>query len=42
MLEGILLASTGLLALVTLLPLCRYRAWWIRVWEFPRLQLGAL
>lgn len=42
MLEGILLASTGLLALVTLLPLCRYRVWWIRVWEFPRLQLGAL
>ena len=42
MLEGILLASTGLPALVTLLPLCRYRVWWIRVWEFPRLQLGAL
>lgn len=42
MLEGILLASTGLFAFVTLLPLWRHRAWWVRVWEFPRLQLATL
>ena len=42
MIEGILLLTTGLFVLVTLLPLWRHRAWWVRVWEFPRLQLGAL
>ena len=30
--------ATGFLALVTLLPLCRYEAWWIRGQDFPRLQ----
>lgn len=40
--EGILLIATGVLITVTLLPLWRRRAWWVRVWEFPRLQLGAL
>jgi len=42
MLEGILLVTTGFFVLVTLLPLWRHRAWWVRVWEFPRLQLGTL
>ncbi len=42
MIEGILLLATGLFVLATLLPLWRHRAWWVRVWEFPRLQLGAL
>ncbi|AFM33474.1 hypothetical protein A458_11185 [Stutzerimonas stutzeri CCUG 29243] len=42
MIEGVLLLTTGLFVLVTLLPLWRHRAWWVRVWEFPRLQLGAL
>lgn len=30
---------TLLLVLVTLAPLSRHPAWWIRVWDFPRLQL---
>lgn len=42
MIEGILLVATGLMVVVTLLPLWRHPAWWVRVWEFPRLQLGAL
>ncbi len=31
---------TGVLALVTVLPLSRNPVWWIRGWEFPRIQLG--
>lgn len=42
MIEGILLVATGFFVLVTLLPLWRHHAWWVRVWEFPRLQLGTL
>ena len=30
---------TLLLLLVTLLPLSRHPAWWVRVWDFPRVQL---
>lgn len=33
---------TGLLAFLTLLPLSRHEAWWVRVWDFPRLQLATL
>src|SRR5690606_37761409 len=33
---------TGLLVLLTLLPLSRHTAWWVRVWDFPRLQLATL
>jgi endonuclease/exonuclease/phosphatase (EEP) superfamily protein YafD len=33
------LATLGLLALVTLLPLVPSGAWWVRVWDFPRLQI---
>jgi len=36
---GLLLGSAGLLA--TLLPLLRQTAWWIRVFDFPRLQIVA-
>jgi endonuclease/exonuclease/phosphatase (EEP) superfamily protein YafD len=38
------LISSGLLFLVivTLLPLWRHPAWWVRGWDFPRLQLAAL
>ena len=36
---GLLLGALGLL--VTLLPLLRYPAWWIRVCDFPRLQAVA-
>lgn len=42
MIEGTLLLTTGFLLLVTLLPLWRQRSWWVRIWEFPRLQLAVL
>lgn len=31
---------TGLLVGLTLLPLSRHPAWWVRAWDFPRLQLA--
>lgn len=31
---------TGLLLVVTLLPVLRNEAWWVRGWDFPRLQLA--
>jgi endonuclease/exonuclease/phosphatase (EEP) superfamily protein YafD len=31
---------TLLIALVTLLPLSRSKAWWVRTWDFPRLQIS--
>jgi len=34
----ILLFSTGILVVVTLLPLWRHEAWWVRSLDFPRLQ----
>ena len=33
---------TGLLILVTLLPIIHTNQWWIRIWDFPRLQIAAL
>lgn len=33
---------TGTLAALSLLPLWRHDAWWVRVWDFPRLQLATL
>lgn len=33
---------TGLLAVVTLLPLLSAKAWWIRGWDFPRLPVAVL
>lgn len=38
----ILCLLTGLLVVLTLLPLSRHAAWWVRVWDFPRLQLATL
>lgn len=32
---------TALLLLITLLPFSRHQAWWIRIADFPRLQLAA-
>ena len=32
----------GLLMLVTALPLVRSNEWWIRVWDFPRIQVAVL
>lgn len=39
---SLLTLLTGVLALLTLLPLSRQTAWWVRVWDFPRLQLATL
>lgn len=33
---------TGLLAVVTLLPLLPAKAWWVRGWDFPRLPVAVL
>lgn len=37
-----LVILTALIAVVTLLPLSRGKAWWIRGWDFPRAQIGTL
>jgi endonuclease/exonuclease/phosphatase (EEP) superfamily protein YafD len=38
-----LLAVLGLgCVVVTLLPLSRHEAWWVRAWDFPRLQIVAV
>jgi len=39
---GITATLTLLLALVTVAPMSKHPAWWIRVWDFPRLQILAL
>lgn len=35
-----LLTATLVLAVLTFLPVLRFEAWWIRLWDFPRLQLA--
>ena len=40
--EGILLAATGLLVVLTFLPLWKNPVWWVRGLDFPRLQLCVL
>lgn len=40
--EGILLALTALMVLLTFLPLWKNPAWWVRCLDFPRLQLSVL
>lgn len=42
MLFWILVVLTGLLALASLVSTIRHEAWWIRVLDFPRLQLSGL
>lgn len=37
-----LLSLLALLILVTLLPIFESDEWWIRLWDFPRLQIAAL
>ena len=32
----------GLVIVVTILPLFRSKAWWVRVWDFPRFQLAVV
>lgn len=41
LLEAILLILTFVLIALTLLPFLRSPKWWIRVWDYPRLQLAA-
>ena len=38
----LLAALVAILAVLTLLPIWRYEAWWVRGQDFPRLQYGAL
>ena len=38
----LLLALATFLVTVTLLPLLKHPAWWVRIWDFPRLQLALL
>lgn len=38
--RGVLLVSGVVLLAVTLLPFLRTGEWWVRVWDFPRLQIG--
>ncbi len=42
MIPAILLSFTAILIVVTLLPLSHSKTWWVRVWDFPRLQLAFL
>jgi endonuclease/exonuclease/phosphatase (EEP) superfamily protein YafD len=37
---ALLIALSAALVAATLLPLTRFQHWWIRVWDFPRLQLA--
>lgn len=36
------IVATLLLVVLTLMPLWRYEAWWVRSWDFPRLQLSVI
>ncbi|RMX08424.1 endonuclease [Corticibacter populi] len=40
--QTLLYVLTALLALLTVLPWFKARAWWVRVWDFPRAQLAVL
>lgn len=40
--NAVLTVATAVLVLTTLLPLWRNPSWWVRVWDFPRLQLAAV
>lgn len=42
MLLATLSLLTGLMLLMTFITLWRYEAWWVRGWDFPRLQLAIL
>jgi endonuclease/exonuclease/phosphatase (EEP) superfamily protein YafD len=37
--SALLAVSAGLVLLVTLLPILRHEAWWIRIFDFPRVQI---
>jgi endonuclease/exonuclease/phosphatase (EEP) superfamily protein YafD len=40
MLDKAAIALGAFVILVTVLPLVRAKAWWIRIWDFPRFQLA--
>ncbi len=40
--EGILVPISIVVCLWTLLPLCRHDAWWIRLFDFPRVQIAVI
>lgn len=39
---SLLALAVALLAVLTLLPIWRYEAWWVRGQDFPRLQYAVL
>ena len=40
LLQSLVVLLAGLLVAVTLLPLSGSHAWWVRMWDFPRVQLA--
>lgn len=42
MLDVTWLVLGGIVILTTLLSLLRFKAWWIRIWDFPRLQISVI
>ncbi len=42
MLRTALFVALATLAVFTFLPFWRYEAWWVRSWDFPRLQLATI
>lgn len=42
LIRGLLLALAAALVVVTILPLWDTTAWWVRIWDFPRVQIAAL
>lgn len=40
MIEGVVAGFTAFIAVATLLPFSRSERWWVRGWDFPRLQLA--
>src|SRR5687767_6973855 len=42
MLRNISMILGGFVIVVTILPFFRAKAWWVRVWDFPRFQLALL
>jgi endonuclease/exonuclease/phosphatase (EEP) superfamily protein YafD len=40
MIDGLAIGFSALIVLVTVLPFSRSEWWWVRCWDFPRLQLA--
>lgn len=41
-LRFLFLAFVGVLALLTILPIVETDEWWVRLWDYPRLQIAAM